>query len=68
MHISNSFVDNLQVTWHQEWLQDLLLVWGLARGGHETHANRLLQSLNTRQVSLVCSVMEIRHLSKIPNV
>jgi len=37
-----------EVTWHQEWLQDLLLVWGLARGGHGPHAKRLLQSLNAR--------------------
>lgn len=59
MHISSLYLDNLQVTWHQEWLQDLLLVWGLARGGHGPHANRLLQSLNARQVLLVCSFLKI---------
>lgn len=59
MHISSLYLDNLQVTWHQEWLQDLLLVWGLARGGHAPHANRLLQSLNARQGLLVCSFLEI---------
>lgn len=34
--------------WYAEWLQDLLIVWGLSRGGHKAEAQRLLQALTLR--------------------
>ncbi|KAG0627487.1 hypothetical protein M758_2G204800 [Ceratodon purpureus] len=37
-----------ELRWHTEWLQDLLIVWGLSRGGHKAEAQRLLQALTHR--------------------
>jgi hypothetical protein len=34
--------------WYVEWLQDVLMVWGLSRGGHKAEAQRLLQNLTLR--------------------
>jgi hypothetical protein len=42
-------LEYLQRRWYAEWLQDLLIVWGLSRGGHKAEAQRLLQALTLRQ-------------------
>jgi hypothetical protein len=43
---NNSMVG--QASWHKEWLQDLLIVWGLSRGHNVREAGRLLQTLTLK--------------------
>jgi hypothetical protein len=44
---SNNFMVG-QASWHKEWLQDLLIVWGLSRGHNVREAGRLLQTLTLK--------------------
>ncbi|CAK9206711.1 unnamed protein product [Sphagnum troendelagicum] len=37
-----------EASWHKEWLQDLLIVWGLSRGHNVREAGRLLQTLTLK--------------------